>query len=89
MKINSVIPYRKEKNDNLMKENSFSNYISASLNNYVFEKEELMEETILSLNEKSKDNQNREEKFQEEENSSKGLILKELPKHLKYAFLGK
>ena len=24
-----------------------------------------------------------------EENSSKGLVLKELPKHMKYAFLGK
>ena len=27
-------------------------------------------------------------KIQEEEKSSEGLILKELPKHLKYVFLG-
>ena len=46
-------------------------------------------ETILSLKkinaEKSSGN---EAKGQEVEKSSEGLILKELPKHLKYAFLG-
>ena len=52
IKIDSVILDYKEKNDDLMKENSFSNYISASLYNYDFEKEELMAKTILSLNEK-------------------------------------
>ena len=45
-----------------------------------------MEKTILSLNERSIDNLNSEEKVQEEEKSSEGLVLKELPKHLKYAF---
>ena len=48
-----------------------------------------LKETILNLNE---DNAERsiinEEKVQEVEKSYEGLILKELPKHLKYAFLG-
>ena len=47
------------------------------------------QETVLSLKEiiveKSSSN---EEMEQEVEKSSKGLILKELPKHFKYAFLG-
>ena len=40
----------------------------------------------MSLNERGTDNLGSEEKVQEEEKSSEGLILKELPKHLKYAF---
>ena len=48
-----------------------------------------LKETILNLNE---DNAERsiinEDKVQEVEKSYEGLILKELPKHLKYAFLG-
>ena len=47
---------------------------------------ELME-TILSLNERSLDNPSNERKVREAEKSYEGLILKELPKHLKYAFL--
>ena len=47
-----------------------------------------MIETVLILNERSIDNLSNEEKVQEEEKSSEGLILKELPKHMKYAFLG-
>ena len=47
-----------------------------------------MAETVLSLNERSTDNLSSIEKIQMEENSSEGLVLKELPKHLKYAFLG-
>ena len=46
-------------------------------------------ETILGLNERSTNNLSSKEKVQEEEKSSKGLVLKEFPKHLKYAFLGK
>ena len=41
----------------------------------------------MSLNEKSTDNLNNEEKVQEEEKSFEGLVLKELPKHLNDAFL--
>ena len=48
-----------------------------------------LKETILSLNENSaKKSSSDEEKVHEVEKSSEGLILKELPKHLKYAFLG-
>ena len=46
-------------------------------------------ETVLSLNEGSAEKSSGcEEKAQEVETSYEGLILKELPKHLKYAFLG-
>ena len=44
--------------------------------------------TVWSLNEKSIENScSREKKKIEQETSAKGLILKELPSHLKYAFL--
>ena len=46
-----------------------------------------MTEIVLSLNERSTDNLSSKEKVQEEEKISEGLVLKELPKHLKYAFL--
>ena len=42
----------------------------------------------MSLNKRSTDNLSSEEKVQEEDKSFEGLVLKELPKHLKYAFLG-
>ena len=42
MKINSVIPDCKEKNDDLMKDNSFSYYFSTLLYNYDFEKENIL-----------------------------------------------
>ena len=46
-------------------------------------------ETILNLNEGSAEKSSGcEGKAQEVETSPEGLILKELPKHLKYAFLG-
>ena len=45
-------------------------------------------ETVLSLNENSKENScSKENKATEQETSIEGLILKELPSHLKYAFL--
>ena len=45
-------------------------------------------EIVWSLIEKSTENScNREKKETEQETSAKGLILKELPNHLKYAFL--
>ena len=48
-----------------------------------------LKETILILNKNStKKSSNNEEKAKEIETSSKGLTLKELPRHLKYAFLG-
>ena len=45
-------------------------------------------EAVLNLNEKSTENScNGEKKATEQETSAEGLILKELPSHLKYAFL--
>ena len=45
-------------------------------------------ETVWSLNEKSRENScSREKKATKKETSAEGLILKELPSHLKYAFL--
>ena len=46
-------------------------------------------ETVLNLSkENTNDVKSSQMKVQEENKSSEGLILKELPKHLKYAFLG-
>ena len=45
-------------------------------------------ETVLSLNENSQEHIcSKEQKFTEQETSAEGLILKELPSHLKYVFL--
>ena len=45
-------------------------------------------ETVLSLNENNKENScSKEKKATEQETITEGLILKELPSHLKYAFL--
>ena len=71
-----------------MKENSFDDYISSSFYIDDFEKKEWIAETVLRLNEISIESLISEENFQVEEKSSEGLVLKELPKHLKYAFLG-
>ena len=46
-----------------------------------------LKETVFSLNENSLEKCSNEEKAEEIETSSKGLTLKELPSHLKYAFL--
>ena len=69
-----------------MLQNSFNDYIFSSFCNDEFRKEELIAETVLSLNERSTYNLNKEEKVQVVEKISEGLILKELPKHLKYVF---
>ena len=46
------------------------------------------EETVSSINENSQDEVcNQEQKTTEQETSAEGLILKELPSHLKYKFL--
>ena len=45
-------------------------------------------ETVLSLNENSQENSSsQEKKVTKQKTSAEGLILKELPNHLKYAFL--
>ena len=66
MRIDNVTPSCKEQHDDYMNENSFDDYILSSFYNDEFKKEELMTETVLSLNERSKDNLSSEEKFQEE-----------------------
>ena len=48
-----------------------------------------LKETVLSLNENcAEKSNNSEKKVQEVEKNPEGLILKKLPRHLKYAFLG-
>ena len=48
-----------------------------------------LKETVLSLNEDNVEkSSSSKERVHEVEKSPKGLVLKELPKHLKYAFLG-
>ena len=48
-----------------------------------------LKETVLSLNENNTEkSSSNDEKTKDIETSSEGLTLKELPKHLKYAFLG-
>ena len=44
-------------------------------------------ETVLSIDENSIEKCSNEQKVEEIETSTKGLTLKELPSHLKYAFL--
>ena len=76
------------KNHNSMNENEMNfQYIDAHDVEYLNSSFEIRE-TVLSLKEiNAKKSSSSEEKGQEVEKSSKGLILKELPKHLKYAFL--
>ena len=48
-----------------------------------------LKETVFSLNENSTEkSSSNEDNAKEIETSSEGLTLKELPRHLKYAFLG-
>ena len=94
MRIKSVIPICKKKNDDLMNKNSFDDYIFNSLYNNDLEKEELIAKAeltgeVLSLSEEKIDDlMSIRVNIQEKEKSSEGLILKEFPKHLKYVFLG-
>ena len=93
MRINSVNSVCKEKNDDFMNKNSFDDYILNSLYNDDIDKEELIAKdelagALLNLSEEKIDDlRSSGVKIQEEEKSSEGLILKELPKHLKYVFL--
>ena len=88
MEIDNVTPGCKEHNYDLMKENSFDDYISFLFYLNEFEKKELIVEIVLSINERSTKNLNIEEIFQGEEPCYEDLVLKEFPKHPKYAFLG-
>ena len=46
-----------------------------------------LKETVFSFNENSLEKCSNEDKVEETKMSSEGLTLKELPSHLKYAFL--
>ena len=76
------------KNHNSMNENEMNfKYIKENDFEYLNSSFEIRE-TILNLKEINVENsRSNEENGQEVEKGSKGLILKELPKHLKYAFL--
>ena len=87
IKIDSVNSVCKKLNDDLMNESSIDDYISSSLYDNDFEKEKIMTETVLNLNERNIDYLSSEQIVPVEEKSSEGLVLKELPKHLKYVFL--
>ena len=88
MKIDNSNLICNELNYDVMKENSFDDYISSSFSIDDFENKELIVQTILSLNERSTESLKSEEKFHVEEKKSEGHVLKELSNHLKYAFLG-
>ena len=94
MRIDSVIPDRQEMKHKFLNQDPLEECMINSLINEDLEGEMLNEnaeltETVLSLNEGSnaESSSNSEVKVQEVEKSSKGLILKELFKHLTYALL--
>ena len=86
LRIENVTPSCKEQHDDYMNDDSFDNYILPPFYKDEFKREVLMIETVFSFNEKFTDNLSSEEKVPEEVKISEGLVLKELPKHLKYAF---
>ena len=93
--INSVIPDRHEMqhkfvNQDLLEEGMINSLHNEDLDGKVLNENVEFTKTILSLCEESSDESSRssEVKVQDVEKSSKWLILKEVPKHLKYAFLG-
>ena len=92
MRIDKVVLVSKEQNEDYMNQVPLEECILNSLykENLDWENlnasEELIE-TVLSLNEGSANDLSSEMKVQEAEKSSEGLILKELPMHLKYTFL--
>ena len=94
MRVDDVIPSRQEMKNDFMNQDSLEECIFRSLYKEILEEEQLnasaeLIETMLNLSEGNEENvRSIEVKVQEAEKSSDGLILKELPKHIKYAFLG-
>ena len=87
IKIDNINSVCKNLNDDLMNENSIDGYISSSICDDDFEKENIMAEYVLSLNERNTEYLNSEEIVPIGEKSTEDLVLKELPKKLKYVFL--
>ena len=92
--VGKVVPISYEliddyKNKDSMNENMLNlQYIEDLATEHLDARVEL-KETILSLNENNiEKSSSSKEKVLELEKSDEGLIMKELPKHLKYAFLG-
>ena len=95
MRVENATVVSKKHNDKYMTLDLIEEYILNSLHNENLEKEELkveaeLIETVISLNEESgvEGSSNNKVKERDVEKSYEGLILKELPKHLKYAFFG-
>ena len=90
----NVVPISSEltdncKNQDSMNENMMNFQYIEDLDTECLNAGVELKETALSLNKENAENSSSsEEKVQEIEKSFEGIILKELPKHLKYVFLG-
>ena len=96
MKIESLMPDKHKMQHKFVNRDILEECMINSLHNEdqdgaVLNKNVELIEVVLSLNEGSnvESSSSGEVKVLDAEKSFKGLILKELPKHLKYAFLGK
>ena len=93
MAVDSIYPFSFELNSDCnlqhsINENEFNFQYLKSVDYELLHSRFQNTETVWSLNEKSIENSGRNEnKGNEQETSAEGLILKELPSHLKYAFL--
>ena len=94
MRVEEVIPNKEEMMYEVMNQDPLEECILNSLYKEDLDGEKLnasveLIKTVLNLSEETEDDKKGNElKMQEANKSSKGLILEELPKHLKYAFLG-
>ena len=94
MRIDNVNPNSLEMSYYFMNQRPLEECMMNSLYKENLDKKELnakaeLTKTVLDLSEENDDDlRSSEVKVQETEKSSEGLILNELPKHLKYAFLG-
>ena len=94
MRIDNVIPDRQEMKHEFMNQDPLEECMIKSLYKEDLDGEKLNEndkltETVLSLTEGSEETlRSSDIEVQEVENIFEGLILKQLSKHLKYAFLG-
>ena len=95
MRVDDTVLDRQEMKYEFMNQDPLKEFIFKSLYKENLEEEQLNAssksiETFLNLSKgNEKDLRNTKVKVQKAEKSSDGLILKELPKHLKYEFLGK
>ena len=94
MRVEDLIPDREEMMYECMNQDPLEECMLNSLYNENLDGEKLnasveLIETVLNLSEENEEDvKSSEMRVQEAKKSSEGLILKELPKHLKYTFLG-